>query len=259
MSRLLWIRRAGMAFALPLALIAGCGQAHQGDVMVAVATNFLDTAKVLEAEFEAETGLEVILSSGSTGQLYSQIENGAPFDIFLAADTDRPRRLVDAGNGVEGTQFTYATGRLILWMPASQTPDFDGENELRDGSYRALALANPALAPYGAAAEETLVSLDLANALSDRIVYGQNIGQVYALVASGNAELGFVAASQLVKGEAGEKGGVWSVPGDLHAPIRQDVVLMQRAAGNEAALQFIAFLRSDRALSIMRDYGYEER
>ena len=247
-----------MAFALPLGLIAGCGQAHKGDVMVAVATNFLDTAKVLEAEFEAETGLEVTLSSGSTGQLYSQIENGAPFDIFLAADTDRPRRLVDGGNGVEGTQFTYATGRLILWMPASQTPELDGEDELRDGSYRALALANPALAPYGAAAEETLVSLGLADALSDRIVYGQNIGQAYALIASGNAELGFVAASQLIKVEADGKGGVWSVRGDLHAPIRQDVVLMQRAAGNEAALQFIAFLRSDKALSIMRDYGYEE-
>ncbi|MCZ4299213.1 molybdate ABC transporter substrate-binding protein [Henriciella marina] len=258
MSRLLWIRRAGMAVALPLALIAGCGQAHQGDVMVAVATNFLDTAKVLEAEFEAETALEVTLSSGSTGQLYSQIENGAPFDIFLAADTDRPRRLVDAGNGLEGTQFTYATGRLVLWMPASQTPDFDGADELRDGSYRALALANPALAPYGAAAEETLVSLDLADSLSDRIVYGQNIGQAYALVASGNAEMGFVAASQLVKGAADGQGGVWEVPGDLHAPIRQDVVLMQRAAGNEAALQFIAFLRSDKALSIMRDHGYEE-
>lgn len=258
MSKLLWIRRAGMAFALPLALITGCGQAHQGDVMVAVATNFLDTAKVIEAEFEAETGLEVTLSSGSTGQLYSQIENGAPFDIFLAADTDRPRRLVDAGNGLEGTQFTYATGRLVLWMPSSQTPDFDGADELRDGSYRALALANPALAPYGAAAEETLVSLDLADSLSDRIVYGQNIGQAYALVASGNAEMGFVAASQLVKGAADGQGGVWEVPGDLHAPIRQDVVLMQRAAGNEAALQFIAFLRSDKALSIMRDHGYEE-
>ena len=258
MSRLLWIRRAGMAFALPLALIAGCGQAHQGDVMVAVATNFLDTAKVLEAEFEAETGLEVTLSSGSTGQLYSQIENGAPFDIFLAADTERPRRLVDGGNGVEGTKFTYATGRLVLWMPTSQTLDFEGGKELRDGSYRALALANPALAPYGAAAEETLVSLDLADVLSDRIVYGQNIGQAYALVASGNAELGFVAASQLVKSDADGQGGVWEVPGDLHAPIRQDVVLMQRAAGNEAALQFIAFLRSDKALSIMRDYGYEE-
>ncbi|RIJ23452.1 molybdate ABC transporter substrate-binding protein [Henriciella barbarensis] len=257
MSRLLWIRRAGIAVTLPLALIAGCGQAHQGDVMVAVATNFLDTAKVLEAEFEAETGFEVTLSSGSTGQLYSQIENGAPFDVFLAADRDRPRRLIEAGRGMEGTQFTYAAGRLVLWMPASQTPQFDGEKELRDGAYRAVALANPALAPYGAAAEETLASLELADLVSDRVVYGQNIGQAYALVASGNAELGFVAASQLASRVAPDRGGVWAVPDDLHAPIRQDLVLMQRAAGNDAALKFITFLRSDKALSIMREYGYE--
>lgn len=256
MSRLRWIRCAGVALTLSLALVGACGQPDRGDVMVAVATNFLETAKALEAEFEAETGYDVSISSGSTGQLYSQIENGAPFDVFLAADRDRPRRLVESGRGMAGTQFTYATGRLVLWMPDADTGEFDGEAVLRAGDFRALAMANPDLAPYGAAASQTVEALGLTEALSEKVVYGQNVGQALALVASRNAELGFVAASQASSDAMAGKGGVWNVPDTLHDPIRQDLVLMRHAAGNDAALDFITFLRGDKARAIMREHGY---
>ena len=258
MSGLNWIRKVGAALGLSAALLTGCSQPHRGDVMLAVATNFLATAEALEVEFEAETGLELVISSGSTGQLYAQIDNGAPYDIFLAADRERPRRLVESGRAMSGTQFTYAVGQLVLWMPDGDAASFDGEVVLGRADFRALAMANPDLAPYGAAARQVLTGLGLEEALAGKLVYGQNVGQAFALVASGNAELGFVAASQLAQGERAETGAIWRVPGELHEPIRQDLVLMRHAAANQGALQFINFLRSEKSQAIIRSYGYAD-
>lgn len=245
-----------MAGLLTLALQA-CSRPSSGDVIIAVATNFIDTARALETAFEAETGLQITLSSGSTGQIYAQIENGAPYSVFLAADQERPERLVANGTAVEGTRFTYATGQLVLWSADAAILAGDGEAVLRGGDYRALAIANPDLAPYGLAAMQTLSSLGLEETVSDRLVMGQNIGQAFSLVASGNAELGFVARSQILSRPEGEKGSSWLVPESLHDPIRQDAVLLKRGMDDEAAYKFIAFLRSERAAAIIAAHGYE--
>lgn len=245
-----------MAGLLTLALQA-CSRPSSDDVIIAVATNFIDTARALETAFEAETGLEITLSSGSTGQIYAQIENGAPYSVFLAADQERPERLVANGTAVEGTRFTYATGQLVLWSADATILAGDGETVLRADDYRALAIANPDLAPYGLAAMQTLSSLGLEETVSDRLVMGQNIGQAFTLVASGNAELGFVARSQILSRPEGEKGSSWLVPESLHDPIRQDAVLLKRGMDDEAAYKFIAFLRSERAAAIIAAHGYE--
>lgn len=235
----------------------GCSRPSSDGVVIAVATNFIETARDLEAAFEAESGLEITLASGSTGQLYAQIENGAPFSVFLSADRERPRRLVSNGIGVEGTQFTYASGQLVLWSVDEALLSEDGGAILSEGNYRALAIANPDLAPYGLAAMQTLGALGLEAAVSDRIVMGQNIGQAFTLVASGNAELGFVARSQVLGRPEAEQGSSWLVPAGLHEPIRQDAVLLKRGINDEASYKFIAFLRGDEAARIIKAHGYE--
>lgn len=244
---------------LVLALLLGLsfsGPAAAGEAVVAVAANFAEVAERLAKDFERESGHKLIFVAGSTGKLYAQIANGAPFDAFLSADQATPERLEKEGLAVAGSRFTYATGRLTLWSSEPGRIGSDGAATLRQGEFRLLAIANPALAPYGAAAQQTLESLGLWKRFQDRIVMGQTIGQAHALVASGNAELGFVALSSVLSPRNQTKGSRWDVPSKLYTPIRQDAVLLAKGAGNPAARGFLAFLRSKKAKAVIESYGY---
>ncbi|WP_297513177.1 molybdate ABC transporter substrate-binding protein [uncultured Caulobacter sp.] len=243
---------AALAGALSLAL---GGAASAGETKVAVAANFTEAAKDIAARFKAKTGHEATLSFGASGQFYAQIANGAPYEVFLSADVERPRKAEAEGLAVPGSRFTYATGRLVLF---SKTPGLvDGRGAvLRSGRFEKLAIADPKAAPYGQAALETLTKLKLYDALKPKIVQGGSITQAYQYVQTGAAELGFVALSQV----AGEKGGSrWLVPAADHAPIEQQAVLLKTGQDSAAAKAFMAFLRSGEAKAIIRRYGYEVR
>lgn len=242
------------AAALCLSLAPMAGEAAAGEALVAVAANFAEPMAALEAAFEEDSGHKLTVSAGSTGKLYAQIAGGAPFDIFLAADAAHPARLEAEGRAVAGSRFTYAVGRLALWSADPALIGDDGAAVLREAKFRRLAIANPDLAPYGAAAMQILAALGLDETLRPRIVTGENIGQAYAMIASGNAELGFVALSQIAGAPA--KGSRWAPPDGLYAPIRQDAALLKRAADNEAALAFLAYLKTDAARAVMERYGY---
>lgn len=232
------------------------GPATGAEAVIAVAANFSEVAERLAKDFERESGHRLTFVAGSTGKLYAQIVNGAPFDAFLAADQESPARLEKDGLAAAGSRFTYATGRLTLWSSEPGRIGRDGAATLRQGTFRRLAIANPALAPYGAAAQQTLEGLGLWKRFKDRIVMGETIGQAHALVASGNAELGFVALSSVLSPRNEIRGSRWDVPSDLHAPIRQDAVLLARSARNPAARSFLGFLRSAKARAVMAAYGY---
>jgi molybdate transport system substrate-binding protein len=219
---------------------------------VAVAANFTDAAKEIAAAFKAKTGHEAVLSFGSSGQLYTQISQDAPFQIFLSADDERPKKAVAEGLGVPDSVFTYAVGKLVLW---SKEPDLvQGEATLKSAAFSKLSICNPVAAPYGAAAVETLKSLKLYEALQPKFVVGANITQAYQFVQTGNAEIGFVALSQVVGDKSGSH---WMVPQDLYSPIRQDAVLLKKGANNAAATGFMAFLKGPEAKAIVAQYGYE--
>lgn len=240
------------ALLLCAALLLPAAPAAAGEVRAAVASNFTAAAKEIARAFAAETGHRVILSFGATGQLFTQITQGAPFDVFLAADRVRPARAVDEGYAVAGTQLTYATGRLVLY---SREPGVaTGPETLKDGRLDRLAIANPLTAPYGAAAVEAMEALGVAAAWKDRIVQGTNIAQTYQFVATGNAAAGFVALSQVAGVEGGSR---WLVPAELHTPIAQDAVLLAGAADPEAARAFLDFLMAPEGRAIVARYGYD--
>ncbi len=224
--------------------------------LVATASNFAAVAARLAPVFHARTGLEVTVTTGSTGKLYAQIGNGAPYDILLAADQRRPRLLEASGLAVKGSRFTYATGCLTLWSADTGLIGGNGADVLRAGKFRFLAIANPDLAPYGIAAKQTLTRLGLWDALHGRIVMGQNIGQTFAMVATGNAELGFVANSYVIAVKNTRPGSKWNVPQNLYDPIRQDAVLLEHGRNSTAAKAFLAFLKSDEARSVILKSGY---
>ena len=249
-------RRAPLWVLAGLALGAGT-EARAGDALIAVATNFAETMPSLKAAFEQRTTHELRFTTGSTGQLYAQIRQRAPFDVFLAADRRRARRLVDEGRAVAGSRFTYARGRLVLWSRDADRIGADGAATLRESPPRVLALANPALAPYGVAGRQTLEALDLWAGLEPRVALGQNVGQAYAMTATGAAEMGFVPLSALVSRDRPSAGSHWRVPAGLHEPIRQDAVLLTRAEENPAARAFVEFLASPTARGIIADHGYE--
>lgn len=243
---------AALSGALSLAL---GGVAVAGETKVAVAANFTEAAREIAARFKARTGHEATLSFGSSGQFYTQIANGAPYEVFLSADVERPRRVEAEGLAVAGSRFTYATGRLVLF---SRTPGLvDGKGAvLAKGGFEKLAIADPKAAPYGQAAVETLSRLRLQNVLRPKIVQGASITQAFQYVQTGAAELGFVALSQVID----EKGGSrWIVPAADHSPIEQQAVLLKTGQKSEAAKAFLAFLRSAEARAIIRRYGYEVR
>ena len=225
-------------------------------VQIAVAANFTAPARALAEIFARTTGHEAKLSFGATGAFYTQIKNGAPFDILLAADDERPIRLEKQGDTVPGSRFTYAIGQLVLW---SAKPGFvDGEGAvLKGGNFNKIAIANPKLAPYGAAAVETMDKLGLAAALTPKLVTGESIGQTYNFIATGNAELGFVALAQVLDGGKMKSGSMWVVPAKYHAPIIQDAVILKRAAANPAAKAWMALMRSPNTQDFIRSYGYE--
>ena len=222
------------------------------ELRVAVAANFLSSLKTLAAMFEAGQGVRVLPIAGSTGKLYAQIRNGAPLDLFLAGDVERPARLEAEGLTLAGSRHTYARGRLVLW---SSRPDYvQGLNTLERGDFRHLSIANPQIAPYGAAAAAALRRLGLWEHLQGRLVRGESVNQAFQFVASGSAELGLVAASQL----AGKEGSAWPLPASLYPPIDQQVVLLVRAAENPAAARFLDFLLHDPAAdALIRAAGYD--
>lgn len=246
-------KRYARYVALALAILTV--PAGAADVTAAVAANFTAAIRRLAPDFENATGDRLLASFGSTGKLYAQIRNDAPFDVFLAADQERPRLLEQQGDAVAGSRFTYAVGQLVLWSADPNTVDANGE-VLRRGDFAHLAIANPKTAPYGAAAEQTLRRLGVWNRLQPQLVRGENITQTFQFVSSGNAALGLVAASQLRALPASRRGSQWPVPDRLHDPLRQDAVLLKRGAANSAAHRFLEYLRSPRALSIIHDLGY---
>ena len=210
----------------------------------------------LESDFEKTGDHTLTVTTGSTGKLYAQIRNGAPFDILLAADQRRPRLLEEESRAVSRSRFTYAVGRLTLWSPDAKRVSVDGRKTLRAGAFRRLAIANPDLAPYGAAAREALTVLGHFDKFGGRIVRGENIGQAHALVATGNADLGFVALSYVLSPRNKQPGSRWDVPQALYTPIRQDAVLLKRGAENPAARAFLEFLKTDAARAVIEDSGY---
>lgn len=239
-------------------LIATLPSVSADEVSVAVAANFTEAARDLSASFEESTGHRARLSFGSTGQFYAQISNGAPYEVFLAADSTRPRKTERTGHAVVGSRFTYARGTLVL--VSDHTGKFDdGPAFLESGDYKRLAIANPETAPYGLAARQALEKLGLWKQLQPKIVRGNSIAQTYQFVASGNADIGFVATSQVVSHEAKDGktfGSSWLVPATLHDPIDQQAVLLTRGADSKAANAYIEFLKSEDARTIIARYGY---
>lgn len=234
-----------------LSLLAALGlsaTAQAQDAQIAVAANFTAAAEELGVAFTEETGQTVSFAFGATGQFYAQITQGAPFDAFLSADSATPTRLLEEGIGVEGSQFTYAVGKLVLF---STQPDLATGPESLTGDFERLSIAEPAAAPYGAAAVQTIEALGLTEALADRLVIGQNISQAYQFVDTNNAELGFVALAQVIDRTDGSQ---WVVDADYYDPITQDAVLLSE--DNEAAIAFLDFLTSDTGLAIIESYGY---
>jgi molybdate transport system substrate-binding protein len=245
--RRLWLKCAGLVVA---AIAAGAPAVQASEVRLAVATNFVEVIGGLKPLFEAKTGHRLTLTTGSTGKLYAQIRNGAPFDVLLAADAQTPQRLVNDGEAVAASRFTYAFGRLALWSSTPGRVGADGVATLRDAKFRHLAIANPELAPYGSAAREMLRATGLWEAVQTKLVYAQNV------VASGNAEFGLIAYSQ-VKSRAGDpRPGPWLVPAALHAPIRQDAVLLTHAQANEGARAFLEALKSPEIRQLIESFGY---
>lgn len=239
---------------LVLSLLMTSGTALAGEVRLAIASNFHDAAERLAAQFTAATGHSSRISYGSTGKLYAQILHGAPFDVFLAADQERPRLMEQNGSGVTGTRFTYAVGQLVLWSP---DPEAFGDPIafLRADNVLRLAIANPATAPYGLAAQQTLEHLGLWETLGNRLVRGESIAQTFQFVATGNAKAGFVALAQLRDGHNG--GARWDVPDRYHDAIEQQAILLERGQDNEAARAWLDFLASGEAQDIIRQYGYD--
>ena len=238
-----------------MAAMLGVTPVLAADTQVAVAANFTEPAKDISDAFAKATGHRAILSFGSSGAFYTQIAHGAPFQIFLSADADRPAKAERDGLAVPGSRFTYAIGRLVLYSARPGLVDRGG-GVLRRGGFAKLSIADPLAAPYGIAAVQTMTKLGLYPALSPKLVKGASITQAYQFVATGAAELGFVALSQVVDVPGGSR---WIVPNTLHAPIEQQAVLLRTGAANPAATAFVAFLRSRRVVAIIKRYGYETR
>jgi molybdate transport system substrate-binding protein len=229
--------------------------AHADEVQVAVAANFTAPIQAIAADFEKDTGHKLVASYGATGQFYTQIKNGAPFEVFLAADDTTPAKLEKEGDTVVSSRFTYAVGTLALWSAKDGYVDDKGA-VLKANQYRHLSIANPKAAPYGLAATQVLDALKLTDATKAKIVEGQNISQAYQFVSTGNAELGFVALSQIYKDGKVTSGSAWIVPSDLYSPIKQDAVVLSKGKDNAAAKALMDYLKGPKAAAIIKSYGY---
>ena len=243
------VRMMAAAFGLVLAAFAAPARAEK--THVAVAANFNEPAREIAALFRKKTGHEAILITGASGAFYTQITHGAPFEVFLSADEERPRLAVENGFAVPDSRFTYAIGKLVLWSRVVDVTN--GEEVLKTGNFRKLSIANPASAPYGAAAVETMKALNVWDGLQPKLVQGSSIAQAFQFIDTRNAELGFIALAQLY----GVKGGTrWTVPDKLHSPILQDAVLLKKGADSKAAKAFLAFLKGPEAHAVIERFGY---
>jgi molybdate transport system substrate-binding protein len=232
------------------------GSALADEVQVAVAANFTAPIQAIAKDFEKDTGHKLVASFGATGQFYTQIKNGAPFEVFLAADDTTPAKLESENETVKGSRFTYAVGTLALWSAKEGYVDDKGQ-VLKGNQYQHLSIANPKAAPYGLAATQTLDKLGLTDATKARIVEGQSIAQAYQFVQTGNAELGFVALSQVFKDGKLTSGSAWIVPADLHEPIKQDAVILNKGKDSPAAKALMEYLKGPKAAAVIKSYGYE--
>ncbi|VVO53571.1 molybdate ABC transporter substrate-binding protein [Pseudomonas fluorescens] len=230
--------------------------AQADEVQVAVAANFTAPIQAIAADFEKDTGHKLVAAYGATGQFYAQIKNGAPFDVFLSADDTTPEKLEKEGDTVKGSRFTYAVGTLALWSAKDGYIDAQGE-VLKKNEYQHLSIANPKTAPYGLAATQVLEKLKLTDATKAKMVEGQNITQAYQFVSTGNAELGFVALSQIYKEGKVTSGSAWIVPASLHDPIKQDAVILSKGKDNAAAKALVEYLKGPKAAAVIKSYGYQ--
>jgi len=247
------------SFHLPTILLASllgvAAHVHADEVTVAVAANFTAPMQKITADFEKDTGHKVVSAFGATGKFYAQIKNGAPFEVLLAADDETPARLVADNAAVAGTSFTYAIGKLVLWSAKPAIVDGAGE-VLKKGGFDHIAMANPKLAPYGAAAVQTMKTLGVYDSLQAKLVTAENIAQSYQFVSTGNALLGFVALSQVLK-DGKIEGSAWLVPARLYSPIRQDAVILDKGKGKPAAEAFMKYLKGVKAKAVIKSYGYD--
>ena len=243
-------------FQLFITVVMSFSAAHGAEVTVAVAANFAAPLQKIVPLFEKDTGHKAVVSLGSTGGFYAQIKNGGPFHVLLSADDETPLKLEKENLAVSGTRFTYAKGKLVLWSKQAGFVDDKGD-VLRLGQFKRLAIANPKLAPYGAAALETLHKLELFQGLQTKFVQGENIAQAFKFVNTENAQLGFVALSQVYADGKLTSGSAWIVPSHLHKPIQQDAVLLVAGKNNNAATALLSYLRTDKAKAIIRSHGYD--
>ncbi|RBJ82106.1 molybdate ABC transporter substrate-binding protein [Pseudomonas sp. MWU12-2534b] len=252
------LRASGFAPTGLAALLAvfALGSAQAAEVQVAVAANFTAPIQAIAADFEKDTGHKLVAAYGATGQFYTQIKNGAPFEVFLSADDSAPQKLESEGDTVKGSRFTYAIGTLALWSAKQGYVDSKGQ-VLKDNQYQHLSIANPKAAPYGLAATQVLAKLGLSDQVKDKIVEGQNITQAYQFVSTGNAELGFVALSQIYKDGKVSSGSAWIVPAQMHDPIKQDAVILNKGKDNPAAQALVDYLKGPKAAAIIKSYGYQ--
>ena len=232
--------------------------ARADEVQVAVAANFTGPMQVISVLFEHDTGHKANLAFGSTGKLYAQITNGAPFEVLLAADEETPAKLVKEGHAVAGTPFTYAIGKLVLWSADPKLVDARGD-VLKKGGFKHLALANPKTAPYGAAGMQVMTKLGVAESIKPLIVQGENISQTHQFISTGAAELGFIAYSLVIKNGIIGSGSGWLVPGNLYDPIRQDAVILTKGKDKPAAVALQNYLKGEKALAVIKSFGYELR
>lgn len=241
---------------IPMLALFCAASTQAAEVSVAVAANFTAPMNAIAVEFAKDTGHVAKPAFGATGKFYAQIRNGAPFQVFLAADDETPARLEREGLTVPASRFTYAVGTLVLWSAQPGVVDAQAA-VLKKNQFSKIALANPKLAPYGKAAVEVVSGMGLLDTLAPKFVQGENIAQTWQFVSTGNAQLGFVALSQVMKDGRISSGSAWIVPGKLHTPIRQDAVLLTSGKGNAAAEALMKYLKSDKARAIIKAYGYD--
>ncbi|KPX13097.1 Molybdenum ABC transporter periplasmic molybdate-binding protein [Pseudomonas syringae pv. delphinii] len=247
--------RAVLKFSTLALAMSGAAYANADEVQVAVAANFTAPIQAIATDFEKDTGHKLVAAFGATGQFYTQIKNGAPFEVFLSADDTTPAKLEQEGDTVKGSRFTYAIGTLALWSAKEGYVDSKGE-VLKANQYQHLSIANPKAAPYGLAATQVLSKMGLTDATKAKIVEGQSITQAYQFVSTGNAELGFVALSQIYKDGKLTSGSAWIVPDSLHDPIKQDAVILTKGKDNAAAKALVEYLKGPKAAAIIKSFGY---
>ena len=250
------MKRVSQSLLAMSALLGFASVVIAGEVQVAVAANFTAPMQKIAVEFEKDTGHKAQLSFGATGKFYAQIKNGAPFEVLLSADQETPARLEQEGATANGSRFTYAIGKLVLWSTREAIVDSKGD-VLKRGGFDHIALANPKLAPYGAAAMEVMKALGVADTLAPKFVQGENIAQTYQFISTANALLGFVAMSQVYEDGKLKSGSAWIVPSNLYSPIRQDAVILDKGKGSAAAAALMKYLKSDKVKAVIKSYGYD--